>query len=182
ELQVASELAVAISDADIVIGCTSREAPVVTPTVVSAGRRRLVIDLGLPRNVSPEVAGIPGIELLDLETIRLPAPLEELQATRAAHDGVDAAVSRFSDEEAERGAAASVIALRRHVLELLDRELERSKRRGTWTPEGEAELRHFAGVLLHTPTLRARELERSGDGSHFAAGLSAVFGIEAGSA
>jgi glutamyl-tRNA reductase len=182
ELQVASELAVAISDADIVIGCTSREAPVVTPTVVSAGRRRLVIDLGLPRNVSPDVAGIPGIELLDLETIRLHAPLEELQATRAAHDVVDSAVSRFSDEEAERRAADSVIALRRHVLELLDRELERSKRRGTWTPEGEAELRHFAGVLLHTPTLRARELERSGDGSHFAAGLSAVFGIEAGSA
>ncbi len=181
-LSVADDLRDAIADADLVISCTSRQEPVVTPAVVSPGRLRLVIDLGLPRNVSPDLAQITGIELLDLETIRLHAPLEELHSTSDARAVVQSAVSRFSDAEAERRAAESVIALRTHVLAIVENELERSRQRGTWTAESEAELRHFAGVLLHTPSLRARELARDGHNAHFAAGLSAVFGIEAGSA
>lgn len=173
-----TDLAAALADADIVISCTSRERPVVTPAEVVPGRRRLLIDLGLPRNVAPDVADIAGIELLDLETIRLHAPLEELNATSDAHAVVDQAVATFSTTEAERAAASAVVALRTHVLAVLEDELDRARRRGSWTPESEADMRHFVGVLLHAPSKRARELARDGDGSSFPAGLSAVFGLE----
>ena len=176
-LTVADDLASAVAEADIVITCTSRDQPVVTATVVQPGKRRLVIDLGLPRNVSPEVGSVAGIELLDLETIRLHAPIEELNATSDARALVDSAVETFTSAEAERSASQAVVALRKHVLGLLEDELERARARGTWTPETEAALRHFAGVLLHTPSARARELGRSGQHDAFALGVSALFGL-----
>ena len=177
-LTAAVDLAAAIAAADIVISCTSRENPVVSTADVQPGRRRLIIDLGLPRNVSAEVAAVTGIELLDLETIRLHAPLEELNATRDAHAVVDEAVESFSTTEAERRTADAVVALRRHVLAILDGELDRSRRRGTWSTESEADLRHFVGVLLHGPSVRARELGRTGRDEEFAQGIRAVFGVE----
>ena len=44
--------------------------------------------------------------------------------------------------------------------------------------KAEAALRHFAGVLLHGPSVRARELAGSGRRDEFLDGLHAVFGIE----
>ena len=41
-----------------------------------------------------------------------------------------------------------------------------------------AALRHFAGVLLHGPSVRARELADSGRRDEFLDGLHAVFGID----
>ena len=177
-LAVAEELEAAVAEVDLVIACTSRELPVLTGTELSPGRHRLVIDLGLPRNVSPEVASLPGIELLDLETIRLHAPLEELSATADAHAVVDDAVASFSTGEAERSTSAAVVALRKHVLATLENEIERSRGRGTWSAHSEADLRHFAGVLLHGPSMRARELARAGRGEDFIKALDSLFGIE----
>lgn len=178
-LTVAGDLAVSIADTDLVISCTSQEQPVLTPTELEPGRRRLIIDLGLPRNVSPAVVAIAGIELLDLETIRLHAPLEELSATEDAHSVVTEAVAIFSNAEAERSAAAALVALRQQVLDTLESELERARSRGTWTEQSEADLRHFAGVLLHKPSMRARELVRSGRVGEFHQALEALFGIDA---
>ena len=53
-LEARTDMAAALADADIVITCTSRAEPVVTPAALEAGRR-LIIDLGLPRNVDPAV-------------------------------------------------------------------------------------------------------------------------------
>ncbi|MDQ1555364.1 MAG: glutamyl-tRNA reductase, partial [Actinomycetota bacterium] len=45
------------------------------------------------------------------------------------------------------------------------------------TPQTEAALRHLAGVLLHQPSVRARELARDGRTEEFTAGIDALFGI-----
>jgi glutamyl-tRNA reductase len=172
------DLEQAAADADLVIACTSREQPVLTGELLSAGRHRLIIDLGLPRNVAPDVASLPGIELLDLETIRLHAPLEELSATEDAHAVVDDAVESFSAAEAERTTAAAVVALRKHVLATLESEVERSRERGTWSAQSEADLRHFAGVLLHGPSMRARELARAGRADEFSQAIDSLFGLQ----
>jgi glutamyl-tRNA reductase len=172
-----TDLAAAIADADIVITCTSYNEPVVTTDVVSPGKRRLVIDLGLPRNVHPSVGHVDGVDLLDLETIGLHAPLEELNATNEAHNMVIDAVAEYGAETAERTTASAVVALRQHVFSLLEAEVDRSKKRGTWSEESESSLRHLVGVLLHTPSVRARELARQGEGQSFVDALSALFNI-----
>lgn len=157
------DLTAALHDSDVVVTCTSRPEPVVTPQLLTAGPRRLVVDLGLPRNVDPAVADVEGIELLDLETVRLHAPLEELTATSDAHGIVQDAAAEFHAQEAERLAAPAITALRASVFSVLESEIERTHRRGTWSEAAEADMRHLIGVLLHTPSSRARAVAREGN-------------------
>ena len=167
----------ALAGADVVITCTSSEIPVITPALLAVAQRRIIVDLGLPRNVDPAVADLDGIELLDLETVSLHAPLEELSAADDARTMVTAAANEFAAHAAEQQLAPAIVALRTHVFELLDAEVARSRKRGD-DPRTEAALRHLAGVMLHTPSVRARELARSGHGDEFAAAVEALFGVE----
>jgi len=140
--------------------------------------RQLVIDLGLPRNVDPDVSDVPGVELLDLETIRIHAPLEQLNATSEARKLVGRAAKKFSAVAEEQSLAPAVVALRSHIFDILDGEIERARKRGDTSEQTESALRHLAGVLLHTPMVRSRELARAGDQEAFLGGLDALFGIE----
>lgn len=170
--------------------CASRDGRAVVPTPFTA-RPRLVIDLGLPRNVAPDVALVSGVELLDLDTIAKHAPLEELSAKAEARGIVDDAVREFAARRAEHDAIPALVALRGHVHGILDDELERL--RGLRTDErasGDAEtahaaaveaaLRHFAGRLLHTPSTRIRHLGRSGEAERAMSAVESLFGVRDG--
>ncbi|MCM3659235.1 glutamyl-tRNA reductase [Agromyces mediolanus] len=143
--------------------------------------RQLVIDLGMPRNVATDVVEVEGVELLDLETIRRHAPLEELGATEAARELVNSAARNFGAVGEELDLAPSVVALRAHVGGILDAEIARAKSRGQGDPDGQVEraLRHMAGVLLHTPMVRSREFARSGEQRAWIEALDALFGVRA---
>ncbi|WP_203136845.1 glutamyl-tRNA reductase [Microbacterium sp. JZ31] len=158
---------------DIVITCTTSDDPVVKPPMV-AGREKplFVIDLGMPRNVDPAVGEVPGVTLLDLETIRLHAPLEELQATEAARAMVQDAAARFADVRRSRSAQPAIVALRQHAFTLLEDEIARH-------PESEAALRHLVGRLLHTPTVRANDYAMQGRADEVFAAIETLFGVDA---
>ena len=180
-LTPSTDLVAALAAADVVITCTTTEAPVVAASQLSpssGSQRRIVIDLGLPRNVHPDVATVLGTELLDLETISLHAPLEELTATTDARALVSTAASEFAATTAEQQLTPSVVALRTHVFGLLEAEIERARARGDDDGRIEAALRHLAGVLLHAPSVRARELARAGEGDSFSAAVTALFGVD----
>ncbi|WP_261166896.1 glutamyl-tRNA reductase [Microbacterium sp. Marseille-Q6965] len=177
----AAGFAEAAARADLVITCTSNEEPVVTPELLRRGGYRgrgFVIDLGLPRNVSAEVAELEGMTLLDLETIRLHAPLEELRAHDDARRMVRDAAAKFHLVGREQSAAPAIVALREHVFELLDAEIGRGKGRGD-DERIEQALRHMVGRLLHTPTARARELAAQGRADDVFEALETLFGIDA---
>jgi glutamyl-tRNA reductase len=141
--------------------------------------RQLVIDLGLPRNVDPSVASVHGVELLDLETIRIHAPLEELQATDVARRMVSRAAEKYTTVSDEITLTPAVVALRKHVFGILDAEIDRSRSRGDEDGRTEQALRHLAGVLLHTPMVRARDAAHAGDHERYIDALDALFGIDA---
>jgi glutamyl-tRNA reductase len=175
----------AIATSELVVTCS------VAPTVLldreileQASRRsdavvhRLVIDLGLPRNVDRDVAWVTGTELLDLETIGLHAPLEDFTATERARTIVSDAAAEFAAKDDERTAEPALVALRTHVFGLLESEIARARRRGDDAQQVESALRHLVGVLLHTPSTRARELSREGDADSFIAGVNAVVGLD----
>lgn len=183
DLLASVDLMAALADADVIITCTASATPVVTaaqfsPAHASASARRIVIDLGLPRNVHPDVASVPRLVLLDLETISLHAPLEELTATMDARALVTTAATDFAAATAEQLLSPSVVALRTHVFGLLETEIERARNRGDDDGRIEAALRHLTGVLLHTPSVRARELARAGEGQAFTDAVSALFGVQ----
>jgi glutamyl-tRNA reductase len=172
-LSVQRDLPGAMLDADVIITCTA--STVIGTSAVIGTERRLIIDLGMPRNVDPTVVSLEGIELLDLETISLHAPLEELNASADAREMVGDAAARFT---AERSIEPAVVALRAHIFELLDRELERARSRGDDSAATEAALRHLAGVLLHAPSVRAKELALDGRAQEFIDGLAALYGVQ----
>ncbi|RWZ67964.1 glutamyl-tRNA reductase [Labedella populi] len=140
--------------------------------------RQLVIDLGLPRNVDPSVASVHGVELLDLETIRIHAPLEELQATDVARRMVSRAAEKYTTVSDEITLTPAVVALRKHVFGILDAEIDRARSRGDEDGRTEQALRHLAGVLLHTPMVRARDAAHAGDHERYIDALDALFGID----
>jgi len=148
------------------------------PAAAIDAPRQLIIDLGLPRNVDPDVSLVPGIELLDLETIRIHAPLEELNSTSEARQLVTRAARKFTAVTEEQSLAPAVVALRSYVFDILDAEIERARGRGDASEQTEAALRHLAGVLLHTPMVRSRSLARAGEQESFLTGLDALFGIQ----
>ena len=146
----------AAAQADVVITCTVDA--VVHADAFVPEHRVLVVDLGLPRNVDPAVGRVPGVELLDLETIRLHAPLEEFSAHADARAIVGDAANEFA---ADRAAGPAITALRQDVLKVVEEEVARARARGAGD-ETEAALRHLAGVLLHAPSVRIRELAAEG--------------------
>lgn len=208
EAVTSGDYAMAAAGADLIVTCTMVEHHVVDRDLLELGRaelavaagaapaallpgrgptdaapadapRQLVIDLGLPRNVAPDVIDVPGVELLDLETIKIHAPLEEFAATDAARELVDRAARNFSRVGEELDLAPAVVALRRHVFDVLDGEIARARSRGDDDGRTEAALRHMAGVLLHTPMVRSREYARAGEQQAWLDGLEAIFGIRA---
>ena len=158
-------------------GLAAAGCPVAPSTGSGTQRGQLVVDLGMPRNVDPAVAGLEGVALLDLETIRLHAPLEELQATDAARTVVREAADTFHVVGARQSVTPSVVALRSHIFSLLDSEIDRARARGDEDGKVEQALRHLAGVLLHTPTTRAHELAAEGRADDFAAALATLYGL-----
>ena len=100
--------------------------------------------------------------------LALHAPLDELGS--GARELVREAADDFT---ADRIAADAVVALRSHVLQVLELELARSG----GDPATDRALRHLASVLLHAPTARIRELARDGRISDVADALEVLFGL-----
>jgi glutamyl-tRNA reductase len=170
--------------ADIVISCSIATTPILDAdklrrarAVVAEPSRQLVVDLGLPRNVEPDVAQLQDVELLDLETIGRHAPLPELQATDDALALIAEAVAEYGADQRATAATPAVVAYRAHVFELVDQELERLRRRGEASETVERAMRHLAGVLVHTPSARAKELAAAGDAERFAQAIETVYGL-----
>ncbi|KUF08068.1 glutamyl-tRNA reductase [Leucobacter sp. G161] len=201
------DLEAALAEAELVIACTRAEEPVLTAEllrpVADAARPRLLIDLGMPRNIDHAVAELPGIDLLDIEGIAKHAPVAELSTAAEAQDIVSQAAAEFSASRAERDALPALLALRTHVFGILEDELCRAriasgsaadasagfaadeatdaasaKSAAARTAEVEAALRRFTGKLLHTPMTRIRSLGREGRVPDAAEALETLFGID----
>jgi glutamyl-tRNA reductase len=147
----------------------------------------------VPRNVERAVELVPGVELIDLDLIARHAPVAELSAEAEARGIVRDAVEEFSALNAEQDATPALVALRDHVYELLDDELQRLNPRSvsssaphavadtdTSQParhraETEAALRHFVGRLLHRPSIRIRESGRNGNAAQARAAVELLF-------
>jgi len=177
----ASARPVALAQADLVITSTRvRTLDVADLHRARAGvdRPLLVIDLGLPANVDKQVDTVPGVELLDLETISLHAPVAELDASAQAMDLVQQAAASFDRRSAEQSAGPTIAAYRGRVDQVLADELDRLAARGRLTEETERALRHFAGVLVHEPTTRVRRLAAEGRLPEVQDAIGTLYGLE----
>ena len=184
DVVAAADLSAALAQADLVVAC-SGHGPVLTAELVAdAVARRSgplrIVDLALHADVAPAVGLLPGVEVVDLRSMAGRPGHEPDEAVVAAQDIVIAAVARFEDDQVVRSVDPAVIALRQHVSTAMDRELARLRAR--YDPEIADEvarsMHRVTQSLLHTPTLRARELARSGDTADYLRALHTLFGID----
>ena len=122
--------AVVLATADVVFACTAAPTPVVTrahlaPDVAQPRGPRLVVDLGVPRNVEPDVAGLPGVALWDVDALAgnggTARDAEEAEAEAARW------AARYEQWLAVRPTVVPTIArLRESADRVRDRELARA--------------------------------------------------------
>lgn len=159
--------------ADVIVTCTATADTYALEAFSHAEARaggtapQIIIYLGLPRNVDPEVALLPGIDLLDLETIRLHAPVDEAVTVGQAREIVEAAAQRHAAARRVHEVSPSVVELRHFVQGILDEELARARRRGD-SAQVESALRHFSGVMMHQLIARGHTLASQGHGTAWA--------------
>jgi glutamyl-tRNA reductase len=161
-------------------GVTVLDAGLVGAVLAERGRPLCVVDLALHQDVPPDVRELPGIDVIDLTTAALAAEGVSGTAVAAAAELVLQAVADFERDLAARRLDPAVIALREHVTGTVQRELDRLLSRVP--PEVAAEVEHAAHrmtrSLLHTPTIRARMLARTGDETDYLRALHTLFGID----
>jgi glutamyl-tRNA reductase len=170
---------------DIVITCTGSLDTVMTTSMVAAASRSLVIcDLALPRDVEPAVRELPGVTLVTLEDLgdRL-HHAESGTGIEAARTLVAAEVRRYLAARRSAEVTPTVTALRLHASEVVDAELLRLGARLPGLPaEVRAELsrtvHRVVDTLLHTPTVRVKQLAQGPAGTSYAEALRELFALD----
>lgn len=179
-----AELPAAIRQADVVIGCSGRGprngASFFRKFRQGAAGTLVVVDLALSRDFDPDIAALPDIELITLESVRLAAPHAHSEVLRDAATLVLQAAQRFEEGQNTRLMDPAIVALRRHSQQVLNTELDRVRAQHGSTATAEAvetALRRMLRQLLHVPTSRARELAAAGRQDDYFAALEALFGL-----
>ena len=180
-----AELDAAIAVADIVVCATASTEPVLTAATL-AGREKplVVLDLAVPRDVAPDVAGLPKVTVVDIESLAagrrtLPAAAE----TAAVEQIVAAEVDHFLAWLRGAEIAPTVAALRTRADDVVSAELRKlSARRPEFTEEQRADvsrtLHRVVQQLLHSPTVRVRQLAAEPGGDQYAALLRELFDLD----
>jgi glutamyl-tRNA reductase len=181
------DLAAAMAEADIVICCTGAAGPVITAGMLPAARREtlVLLDLAMPRDVDPAVAGLPGVVVIGMDMLSenaTAAGADDVAAVRAIAEAELAAYQ--SGIDAAR-VAPTVVALRAKAAEVVEAELARLAGRlsgdgvsGRALEEVAQAVRRVADKLLHAPTVRVKELAGSPGGEDYAAALRVLFDLD----
>jgi glutamyl-tRNA reductase len=176
-----------VAAADLVISCTGATGMVLGVDAFAEhdpDRPLDVLDLALPHDVDPGVAVLPGVRLTGLADLA-----RSLESSDAAVD-IDS-VRRIVAEEvsafdAARRAAQvtpTVVALRSLATDVVDAEMQRlTGRLPELTPAARAEVeqtvRRVADKLLHSPTVRIKELAQNPAAVSYTDALAELFALD----
>jgi glutamyl-tRNA reductase len=176
-----ADLPAHIADADVVISCTGATATVIDASMIRPRVKPLVVcDLGLPRDVATDVATVRGVTIVDLESLqrRLAESPSGLDTRRAATIVADE-INGYLATQRSAEVTPTVTALRRRAAEVVDAELLRLNSRLDLEPTARAEVartvRRVVDKLLHTPTVRVKELATGPNGVEYAEALRELF-------
>ncbi|GAA2654365.1 glutamyl-tRNA reductase [Paractinoplanes durhamensis] len=178
------ELDQALREADLVISATASAEPVLTRERLEAAGSLVVLDLAVPRDVAPDAVGVDGVVVIDIDSLAasrraLPAAAE----TAAVEQIVTAEVEHFLAWLRGAEIAPTVAALRTRAEDVMSSELRKLwSRRAEFTEEQRADvsrtLHRVVQQLLHSPTVRVRQLAAEPGGDQYAAMLRELFDLD----
>jgi glutamyl-tRNA reductase len=150
-----------------------------------AGRRLLILDVALPRDVDPGVRDVNDVTLLDLDDLKDYA--QRSASRRRAEIGkvreiLSAEIERYRSERAAREVAPLVTALRSLGEDVRAQEIDRFRAKlARLDPEArelvDALTQGIVNKLLHEPTVRVKEAAGTPRGDYYADALGALFDL-----
>jgi glutamyl-tRNA reductase len=156
------------------IGAARRAAP---------DRPLLIVDVGVPRNVDPAVAGLDGVTLLDLDDLRDFAERGRLERAGEAAEVrriVMHEVGRYVDDTSARQFGPLIAAMHERAETMRRSEVERLADSLADDRERRAlddATRRFVAKLLHEPTVRLKEAAGTPEGERLASALRDLFDL-----
>jgi glutamyl-tRNA reductase len=178
------ELDRVLAEVDLVVSATASTTPVLTRARLEAAKPLVVLDLAVPRDVASDATGIDGVTVIDIDSLSsarrtLPAAAE----TAAVEQIVAAEVDHFLAWMRGADVAPTVAALRNRADDVVSAELRKlTSRRPEFTEEQRADvsrtLHRVVQQLLHSPTVRVRQLAAEPGGVQYAELLRELFDLD----
>jgi glutamyl-tRNA reductase len=191
EASALDRLPTVLAEADVVVCCTGAVRPVVSLADVHRGlaqgqdpRRLVICDLGMPRDVDPAVAGLPGVFVVDMDRIqREPSARAAAADADAARSIVAAEVAHYLSSQRMAEVTPTVTALRQRAADVVEAELLRLENKlpgldGAQREEVARTVRRVVDKLLHAPTVRVKQLASAPGGDTYAEALRELFELD----
>jgi glutamyl-tRNA reductase len=182
------DLAGELRRCDLVLTCTACPHRVLTRRELAAavsGRRLVVVDTAVPRDVEPSAGELRGVTLYDLDTIQHEMArgfsAREREA-RSAEPIIEEEVATFARRLASLEVVPTISALRERGRAAVDRALRENETRWQSLTDDDRDrveliARAVISDLLHEPTLRLRQAGEQGSSSTYVETVRELFGL-----
>lgn len=181
-----------LAEVDVVLTSTGADALIIeggdlSPVMAQRpDRPMLIVDIAVPRDVSPAAGSIDGVTLLDMDDLRAFADAgvaERRREVARAEAILGEEIERFREETTAREVAPSIVALRRKVEAVRSAEVERFRRKHghldpAATEAAEAMTKALVAKLLHEPTVALKESSGSPRGDRLLIALDDLFDLD----
>jgi glutamyl-tRNA reductase len=187
-----SEVPALLADVDLLVTCTGAAGVVIPFDMVQdaverrGGQPLGILDLALPHDVDSAAGELPGVVLADLSTL---SQAQDADGGAVADHVADVRsivvdeVTGFSAARRIAQVAPTVVALRTMADDVVEAELARMQGRlpdldDRTKSEVSATVRRVVDKLLHSPTVRVKELAAQPGGADYEAVLRELFALD----
>jgi glutamyl-tRNA reductase len=183
------ELPSLLAAADLAITSTDASQPVITVHDVRRAMQQrpdrplVLVDLAVPRDIDTDVHAIPGVSVVDIESMRsVVAQGPTGDAVRDARAIVAQEADDFLAWSRGVQAGPTISALRQRAEVVRQAELDRLKAKLSGLDDAQRDAvdaltKGILNTLLHEPTVRLKGLVDSPDGERFVRALSHLFDL-----
>jgi glutamyl-tRNA reductase len=185
------ELPELLVKADIVLSCIGGDRPILTRDLVKAALRQrrhrpiFVIDIGVPRNVEPEVDKLDNVYLYDIDDL---GAVSEQNAEQRRRETVRAEALVVEEQQRFDGwfvglrAVPTIKQLRKHVEEIrrgeVDKVLAKLALGESERERVESLTRSIVNKILHAPLSRIKREAEQEEGMAYLETTRALFGLD----
>ncbi|MCG8402805.1 MAG: glutamyl-tRNA reductase [Firmicutes bacterium] len=178
--------------ADIVISCTAATHYVIHAAEVLGvlrtypGKRIMMIDIAVPRDIEPDVRLLPGVKLYDIDALQNVVDNNLMERKRAAIQAegiIEAEVDEFARWQGAQFVIPTITALKKLGEEIKQKELARALNRLGDLPDHDAKVigslvNSVVNQLLHTPVTQLKEYALTEKGYLYNEAVKALFRLE----
>jgi glutamyl-tRNA reductase len=176
---------------DVVIASTNASGLVLTAETVAdalrrrRGRRFLLVDLAVPRDLDPAIAELDGCYLYDIDDLEQ-IVVETLSLRRREAERAEAIVAaevgKFHEWHASLDVVPAIASLRARAEAIREAELQKAESLLERLDESqrkavEAVTAQIVNKLLHLPTVRMKQAAAAADGVLYAEAVRHLFGL-----